>query len=155
MSALVMTLNRSSGTSAEGSISGLRALAKLPAIYRRETSAVEGTTLTLEETRNALTETGLDLRYPFTLPQDTEFGNIRLIQQLPVILELDDDGTFILSDELFDRYGTGSSPQAAYVDLMEDLSVYHELIAESATKDYPAAQALFGRLQGYIQLIEK
>jgi len=108
----------------------------------------------LDDSRSSLTETSHDLRYPLLLPRNVKFGNIRLVQQLPVLLELDDDGTYILSDDLFDRYGTGESPQSAYTNLMEDLSAYYDIIAETATEDYPAAQALFERLQKYIQPVK-
>lgn len=124
---------------------------KSPAVYRRKSSAVEGTRFTLEDSQGALTETSRELRYPFYLPQGSQFENIRLVQQLPVVLEHDDDGTYVLSDEVFDRFGSGGSPQSAYTDLMEDLGIYYEIIAESAVEDYPAARALFEHLQQYIQ----
>ncbi|HRO24585.1 MAG TPA: hypothetical protein PLR07_09865 [Promineifilum sp.] len=155
MNASVMTLSRSSGTGSEKSHSmGLGEFIKLPAIYRRKASVAVETKLILEDSRSSLTETSHDLRYPLLLPRNVKFGNIRLVQQLPVLLELDDDGTYILSDDLFDRYGTGESPQSAYTNLMEDLSAYYDIIAETATEDYPAAQALFERLQKYIQPVK-
>lgn len=153
MNTLVMSLPRSPAASRVKNPSGSADFAKSPPIFQRKYSAAEGAGFTLEDKQDALTETARDLRYAFSLSQGTEFGTHKLIQRLPVLLELDDDGTFILSDELFDRYGSGGSPQSAYADLMEDLSAYYDIIAESAAKDYPAAQALLARLQQYIQRI--
>jgi len=154
MNTSVMTFTQSSGTGTEKGRLRLSEFVKLPPIYRRKASVTVETKLILEDSRNMLSETGHDLRYPLLLPRGVEFDNIRLVQQLPALLELDNDGTFILSDDLFDRYGTGRSPQAAYTDLMENLSVYYDIIAEAATEDYPAAQALFERLQKYIQPVK-
>ncbi|MEZ4540238.1 MAG: hypothetical protein R3C43_09715 [Chloroflexota bacterium] len=153
MSTLVMTLSRSSGTSIEKRHSKSGNFSKSSVINRRNDSVVEGTKLALGNGRGALTESGSNLRYFHSIPQGTESDNIRLVIPLPTLLERDDDGTYILSEELFDRYGTGDSPQEAYNDLLQDLGVYYEIIAESATEDYPAALALFKQLQQYIQLI--
>lgn len=81
-------------------------------------------------------------------------GNIgpewRFIRQLPVVLEFDEDGTYIVSDEIFWLYGAGDTFHEAKQDYLTNLIHYYQVLSESTTDD-PQTQALLDYLKQYIR----
>jgi len=73
-----------------------------------------------------------------------------LRRELPVKAELDDDGTVIVSDEIFSRYGSGERLEEALEDYIADLTGYHETVAEYAADNHPKNKALLEQLQEYL-----
>ena len=72
------------------------------------------------------------------------------MKPLPIVLDVDEDSNFIVSDKVFSRYGVGESPMEAFEDFMSDLTAYYMIIAESATHN-PAAASLLKEIQQYIR----
>jgi hypothetical protein len=92
-----------------------------------------------------------ELEVSFAISEGTEiFPGWILTQQLPMILEFDDDGTYIVSDAIFSRYGAGESFKAAMFDFITGFIDYYEIMSRDATEEYPATQALFQQLQQFI-----
>ena len=75
------------------------------------------------------------------------------VQPLLVKLEKEEDGTLIVSDDVFAVYGVGDTESKAMQDYAVSLTDYYELLAERAREDDPATQALFLRLQSYIRAV--
>ncbi|SRR5258708_2966345 len=73
-----------------------------------------------------------------------------LKQNLPVTVELDDDGTVIVSDDIFLRYGAGERFEEALQDYIEDLTSYYEVVEEYATDDRPQNKALLELFREYL-----
>lgn len=73
----------------------------------------------------------------------------KIVQLLPVRVEQDDDGCYIISDDLFAVYGEGSTRVEAQRDYVVALIDYYQLL--SARTNDPLAQAQFRRLQRYLQ----
>jgi len=64
-------------------------------------------------------------------------------------IERDDDGSFIISDDVFGMYGTGDNLPAALRDYAQTLVEYGELLAASAAHA-ASAQALLDRLHQHV-----
>jgi hypothetical protein len=81
------------------------------------------------------------------------FGRIapgwNLVQPLFVMIELDDDGSYIASDDLFAVYGVGDTSSDALQDYAVSLIDYYDLIATRAEGDTPTLTILY-LLQRYI-----
>jgi hypothetical protein len=65
------------------------------------------------------------------------------------MIEQDDDGSYIASDDLFAVYGTGDTASNAWQDYVVSLMDYYELVYRQA-KDNAATCALLLHLQNYI-----
>ena len=122
----------------------------LPTIYQRKASATAGAKVTLEDSSRSSTEDELDLQFSFQVEGILPQGYWKLEQPLLLVLELDDDGTFVISDEVFARYGAGSTPQSAYEDYINDLTNYYDIIAESAMEANPAATSMLAHIREYL-----
>ncbi len=70
-----------------------------------------------------------------------------LLQPLPVVLELDEDGTFIVSDDEFLTYGAGPDLPAALDDYISALLDYFDLVTHS---DHPYDADEAARLRDYL-----
>jgi hypothetical protein len=77
------------------------------------------------------------------------------MQPLLVRLEKNEDGSFVVSDEVFVVYGVGDTEREALQDYLVSLVDYYELLAERAIEDDPETQALFLRLQSYFRTASK
>ncbi len=73
----------------------------------------------------------------------------KVVQELPLTLEFDDDGTYTVSDETFWLYGAGNTFRDAKQDYITNLVHYYQVLSESATDD-PETQRLFAYLQNYL-----
>jgi hypothetical protein len=83
------------------------------------------------------------------LPQTLGYG-WSLTQPLQLILERDDDGSYILSDGVFAVYGSGDTEEEAYADYIISLIDYYELLASRVTNNDPNNSSPFSRLQQYL-----
>lgn len=79
----------------------------------------------------------------------------KVIQRLPLILEFDDDGTYIVHDSLFDEYGTGTNFQEAKQSYLSNLVDYYQMLSGLATDDNSPTQALSKHLQQFIAEVNK
>jgi hypothetical protein len=53
----------------------------------------------------------------------------KLIQPLPVLIQQDEDGEYLVTDEVFHVYGEGATSDAAQQDYIQSLVEYHALIS--------------------------
>jgi predicted RNase H-like HicB family nuclease len=70
-------------------------------------------------------------------------------QPLRVVVELDDDGTYIVSDDVFAQYGQGETSEEAISDYVSSLAEYLELL-ELRAKDHKPTARLFGRYHAFV-----
>ena len=75
-----------------------------------------------------------------------------LSQPLWITVEREEDGYYVLSDDLFLVYGEGETFRAALQDYIVSLIDYYQLVAKGAKRG-PLDQALFGRLRRYLRPI--
>jgi hypothetical protein len=82
------------------------------------------------------------------------FGEIlrgwQIRQLLPIQISREEDGSFIVSDDIFFVYGEGSSQEDALHDYVASLTEYYEIVAEGARSE-PFDQSQFKHLQLYIR----
>lgn len=71
-----------------------------------------------------------------------------IIRPLPVLLEYDQDGSCLLSDDVFYVYGHGATLESAQGDYIASLIEYYEILSEH--EDEPT-RALFRRLGRYLR----
>jgi hypothetical protein len=74
--------------------------------------------------------------------------NWELIQPIMVTLTVDDDGSILVSDEIFGKYGIGESFTQAKDDYIANLLDYYEVVSEYA-QEYPEDKAMLDVLQRY------
>jgi predicted RNase H-like HicB family nuclease len=75
-------------------------------------------------------------------------------QPLRVVVELDDDGTYIVSDDVFAQYGQGETSEEAISDFVSSLAEYLELL-ELRAKDHKPTARLFGRYHSFVSRSKK
>jgi len=75
----------------------------------------------------------------------------QLKKPLMLKVEVDDDGSMLISDAVFDEYGTGETFAEAKQDYIQSLIAYYDLLQTWATDDHPETQALFDYLRTYLQ----
>jgi hypothetical protein len=77
------------------------------------------------------------------------YGNIadrfRVLFPIKVRIDIEDDGTCIASDEIFEVYGQGSNRDAAIADYKSSLVEYYQFM-ESLAKDHEPTATMFRRL---------
>ena len=78
--------------------------------------------------------------------------HFELVQPLPVDIERDQDGTFLVSDPLFAVYGHGPTEDEALHDFLVSLGEYHEIMADGAN---PETRAVVANLDTYLQRAPK
>jgi predicted RNase H-like HicB family nuclease len=61
-----------------------------------------------------------------------------LVQPLPVTVEVDQDGSYVVSDSLFGVYGHGSTEEEAWDDFSISLVEYHDIMAAGANAETAA-----------------
>jgi hypothetical protein len=85
-------------------------------------------------------------------------GNIakgwELIQPLLVTLEQDEDGYYILSDDIFQLYGEGETELIARLDYITTLIDYYYLLESKADEGDPPSQNLPQKLQKYLRSVK-
>jgi len=120
----------------------------LPAIYRRKTNTTARPKVTLSDEANSSTDSDSGVTY--LVGQGGIYGEWKLVQSLSIVLEIDEDGDYIVSDKVFSRYGVGATVLEAFKDFISDLTTYYTIIAESAAHN-PAAASLLKEIQQYIR----
>ena len=75
--------------------------------------------------------------------------NLSLLQPISVILESDDEGGFVVSDDIFAVYGEGPAPVAALRDYRSSLEDYFLLLREHSEGSPEDAQQ-FSKLKDYV-----
>jgi len=73
-----------------------------------------------------------------------------VLRPLPITLERDTDGAYIVSDTLFCVYGWGRTLAEAHQDYVTSLIEYYQIM--QGHEDKPT-QAMFHRLQTYLALL--
>jgi len=68
-----------------------------------------------------------------------------LKRPLRIVIEIDDDGTYVVSDDEFGLYGEGASREEAVLDFRVSLIEYIELL-EARAKDHKPTAVLFRSL---------
>jgi hypothetical protein len=81
------------------------------------------------------------------------FGDIvegyNITQVLPINLEKEDDGSYVVSDDIFLVYGSGDSRKEAINDYVSSLIEFYEMVEEDAsTNDFD--KKLFMHLRSYL-----
>ena len=74
---------------------------------------------------------------------------LRVVSPLQIVFERDDDGSYIVSDDLFGIYGEGRNPAEAQRDYVVVLCDYYQLLAAHAATD-EANRVVFEQLQRYV-----
>lgn len=91
------------------------------------------------------------------LPQGQFFlsGNIhsgwQIIQPILLTEERDDDGHYLISDDLFGVYGDGSTAPEALEDYVVSLIDYYEILSVRAQEDDDLIRAQLYRLRRYVR----
>ena len=75
-----------------------------------------------------------------------------LVQVLPVDVEKDHDGAYVVSDPTFGVYGQGASEGAAFDDFAVSLVEYYEIMAGGVN---PETQAVVEQLRTYMQPVQR
>jgi len=145
MSTLTLRVDPFSGT---GLNRGHQKIGDLPAIYRRKTNTTARPKVTLSDESNSSTDTDSGVTY--LVGQGGIDGEWKLLQPLSIVIEIDEDGDYIVSDKVFSRYGVGATVLEAFKDFISDLTTYYTIVAESAAHN-PAAAALLEEIQQYLQ----
>jgi hypothetical protein len=76
--------------------------------------------------------------------------NLTVKSPINLTVETDEDGTFIVSDDIFLVYGTGDTEDEALDDYVLSLEDYHDLV-EAESHD-PRGKLLMRRLERYLQV---
>lgn len=76
-----------------------------------------------------------------------------LTQPLAVTFERDDDGWWIVSDDVFLVYGMGKDRSQAYKDYVASLLEYYQLVEKGATEN-PYDQTELAHLQSYLRHVQ-
>jgi hypothetical protein len=84
-------------------------------------------------------------------------GNItptlEIIQPLLLTAERDDDGSYLISDDLFGVYGDGPSISESLTDYMVSLGDYYTILSVRAMDDSHLIREQFDRLQRYLRAV--
>jgi hypothetical protein len=88
------------------------------------------------------------LTTPYILLHGPIVSGWQIVKPLFVMLEQDEGGSFIVSDDIFVVYGTGDTGNEALDDYIMSLIDYYELLAER--RDDPPTEAQFHILQQYL-----
>ena len=71
-----------------------------------------------------------------------------LVQVLPVDVERDQDGSYLVSDPVFGVYGHGANEAEAFADFSVSLVEYRDIMATGVN---PETAEVLARLQTYLQ----
>jgi len=86
------------------------------------------------------------------------FGNITpewiFVRPFPVYFELDEDRTYIVSDEIFLVYGNGENRSEAIDDYISSLIEFYKIL-EEGSKTNQFDQLQFNNLRAYFQQIHR
>lgn len=91
-----------------------------------------------------------EFKIEFSIQGDIPYG-WKLIRPLTLTLEVDENRTFIVSDEIFLEYGVGETSTEARLDYIESLIGYYRLLEKRASDDDPETQAQLDHLRQYLQ----
>lgn len=79
----------------------------------------------------------------------------RVVSPIPIYMQLDEDNSIVLSDDMFGVYGVGDTLQAAQQDYIVSLiDQYHFFVSDAERGNRPAKDAL-ARLRAYLRPIEE
>lgn len=88
---------------------------------------------------------------PSFMPSFALVGDVapgwRLLQPLTINLEVDTDGSYLVSDDDFNVYGVGESKAGAVRDYVNALCEYYDLLAANTGAE---SQSLLGRLRHFL-----
>ena len=84
------------------------------------------------------------------LPRGAIVPGWRLLKTLMLRIERDEDGSFVVSDDIFALHGDGETRDAAIRDYVQTLIEYHDLLVERAIGDQPTS-ALLSALKRYLE----
>jgi hypothetical protein len=76
--------------------------------------------------------------------------NLFLVQPLQINIEIDEDETYVVSDDLFLVYGSGKNQSEAVKDYVQSLVEFYQIIEKNAVSNSFDNQ-LLTHLQTYIQ----
>lgn len=76
-----------------------------------------------------------------------------IIHELPVTLEQDEDGFYVLSDDLFLIYGEGKTEEEVKTDYMTALIDYYQIIDSKAREGDRLSQMVLQNIQQYLRPI--
>lgn len=68
--------------------------------------------------------------------------NWEILQPLTLQIEMDEDGTIILSDDVLNTHGDGDTPEAAMAMWWESVTTYYRLLMEGAHENNANARQL-------------
>lgn len=74
-----------------------------------------------------------------------------LARPMMVLLELDEDGSYVVSENTFTVYGVGQTTIEAQQDYINSLIEYYELLQKDVASGDPPTQAQLSRLQSYLR----
>lgn len=77
-------------------------------------------------------------------------NNLIVVQPIQITVEVDEDQSYLVSDDIFLVYGHGDNRVEALTDYAESLAEFYELL-ENGAKSNPFDKKLFAHLQSYIQ----
>jgi len=77
----------------------------------------------------------------------------KLIRPLPIKIEQDEDGYYVVSDDLFLVYGEAATLEEAEQDYIVSLRDYYQIIATRAAEGHAPTQKLLQQLETYLQRV--
>ena len=72
-----------------------------------------------------------------------------LVQPIPIEIEQEDDGSYLISDTVFNEYGEGDTLEAARQDYLLSLAGYYQILKGYATPENVPSQMQFAQLRAY------
>jgi hypothetical protein len=79
----------------------------------------------------------------------------KVVKGFALTIQTDEDGTIIVSDDLFHRYGDGATRTEAMDIYIESLTTYYELLAKSISDEYPHNEKYLEFMKEYILRIDE
>jgi hypothetical protein len=90
----------------------------------------------------------LEIIYPITKLQ---IKGWELLQPIQITIEIQSDGSYLISDSIFNQYGEGKTLKQARHDFEKSLVEYYELLEAHITDEHPQTQALLNYLARYLK----
>ena len=95
-------------------------------------------------------KTGLQIDIPYLVRGRAPMG-YSIVRPIPATISyVISDSLWLISDELFDEYGTGQTISEARKDYIYSLTHYYKILAERATEENKVTQIQLEELQQYL-----
>ena len=78
----------------------------------------------------------------------------KVVNKIAITIEIDEDGTIIVSDNIFFRYGTGDTLKQAMGAYVEGLTVSYEILEESISDEHPENEEYLNFMKEFVALSE-